>query len=413
VIRALLAATLLICLMPAAAAAQAVPIAPPYGAQSAQDPQKQQLPLRAPLTLLPSVTISEEYNDNILLNNRDKRWDFITGITPAINVILESRTYRLSAGYNFTAEFYARDQSQNSAFNHQNFLLDALWRVSERLTLTASDTFNATTDTNLVGPEGVSTGRNRSWGNNLAAGASYRFDERTSVHGGASYGLQRFESKDLDASDVYRADIGLDRTLTRQLTGTVAYQFGSFDIEGEPHVTTHTPRLGFSWQLSPTITVAASAGPSFEMRDNGADRITPAVTASYTQRMWFGGISLAFDRQIGTAGGLGGPTDNTTAGGTIDVTTLMRGLTVSFGPRYSWVKSADNDRIDIATFTVPLQATYRITAWMAAVARYQFFRQRTDSEVRDSAGNLIAADADQNRLFVGLQFGYPITFDRP
>jgi len=49
----------------------------------------------------------------------------------------------------------------------------------------------------------------------------------------------------------------------------------------------------------------------------------------------------------------------------------------------------------------------------AAVARYQFYQQRTASEVRDNVGNLIAADADQNRLFVGLQFGYPITFDRP
>jgi hypothetical protein len=47
------------------------------------------------------------------------------------------------------------------------------------------------------------------------------------------------------------------------------------------------------------------------------------------------------------------------------------------------------------------------------VARYQFFHQRTDSELRDRSGNLIAADADQNRILIGLQFGYPITFDRP
>src|SRR5205823_14450327 len=91
-------------------------------------------------------------------------------------------------------------------------------------------------------------------------------------------------------------------------------------------------------------------------------------------------------------------------------TTLFRS---SFQPRYSWVKSAETDRIDISSITLPLQATYRLTAWMAAVARYQFYQQRTGTEVRDSAGNLLAADADQNRLFVGLQFGYPITFDRP
>ena len=54
-----------------------------------------------------------------------------------------------------------------------------------------------------------------------------------------------------------------------------------------------------------------------------------------------------------------------------------------------------------------------LAAWLAAVASYQFYQQRSDSTVRSSAGRLIAEDADQNRLFVGLQFGYPITFDRP
>ena len=86
-VRALaICAALVACLSPGLAAAQPVPIAPQFGAPSpTQDPQKLQLPLRAPITLLPSITISEEYNDNILLDNRNRQWDLITGITPAIN----------------------------------------------------------------------------------------------------------------------------------------------------------------------------------------------------------------------------------------------------------------------------------------------------------------------------------------
>jgi long-subunit fatty acid transport protein len=225
--------------------------------------------------------------------------------------------------------------------------------------------------------------------------------------------VQRFERSDLDNSDVYRVNAGLERTLTRQLRGRVGYEFAYFDIEHEDKVTTHTPRIGATWQVTPTITVAASAGPSFEEHESGASRITPAATVTYDQKMWFGAIGAGFDRQIATAGGLGGVTDNTSISGRVDVITLMRGLTVSFLPRYSWVKSGNSSRIDISSITLPLQVTYRITAWMAAVARYQFYQQRTASEVRDTAGNLLAADADQNRVFVGLQFGYPITFDRP
>ncbi len=416
----LVCVVLAVCLVPGRALAQQVPIAPQFATQGpAQDPQKLQLPLRAPFTLLPTITLSEEYNDNILLDNHNRTWDLITGITPAINLIWESRTHRLIAGYNFTAELYLRDPTRDNAFNTQNFNLDGMWRATERLTLTLADAFTATTDTNLISPAGVSVGRNRSWGNALSGGAAYKLDEFTAVRGGASYALQRFSRGELDDSDVYHGYLFLDRTLTRQVRGSIGYDFGYFDIEHEDKVTTHTPKVGASWQVTPTITLAVNGGPTFELHDNGDSRITPTVTATYEQTVWFGSVGLGFDRQVATAGGLGGVTDNTSVFGHVDVITFARGLTLSFAPRYSWVKSAgkirsaDNRDIDISSITLPLQVTYRLTAWMAAVARYQFYQQRTAHEVRDTAGNLFAADADQNRLFVGLQFGYPITFDRP
>ena len=103
-------AALVVCLSPGLVTAQQVPVAPQFGTQSsAQDPQKLQLPLRAPMTLVPTITVSEEYNDNILLNNRDRRWDLITGVTPALN-----------------------------AFNTQNFNLDGMWRLTERLSAWSS-----------------------------------------------------------------------------------------------------------------------------------------------------------------------------------------------------------------------------------------------------------------------------------
>jgi hypothetical protein len=411
------ASLLVVCVATAPAVAQPVPIAPQFGT-TLQDPQKLQMPLRAPIMLVPSITVSEEYNDNILLDNHNRQWDLITGITPGINFIWESRTHHLFAGYNFTAELYLREPGRDNAFNHQNFTLDGMWRATEHLTLTLTDGFTATTDTNLISPEGVSVGRDRSFGNVLAGGAAHQTEDFTTVRGGASYAVQRFERTELDDSDVYRINVGLDRALTRQLRGTIGYDFGYFDIQHEDNVTTHTPRIGVSWQVAPTITLTVSGGPTFEEHQNGASRITPAVTAGYEQKVWFGAVGLGFDRQVATAGGLGGVTDNTSVFGHIDLLTLMRGLTLSFAPRYSWVKSSDinrnrSERIDIQSFTMPLQVTYRLTAWMAAVARYQFFRQRTPSEIRDSAGDLIATDADQNRLFVGLQFGYPIMFDRP
>lgn len=411
------AVVVLVSLWPGLAVAQRLPLAPYLPSTTAEDPQRLQMPRRAPLTILPSITVSEEYNDNINLSNANRTSDFITGITPALNVILESERYRLSAGYNFTAEMYARNPNRNAAFDRQNFDLDTEWRPNEQLTLSLIDGFSLSTDTNLISPQGVSTGRDRAWSNNLRAGLGYRLGPFTTLRTGAGYQVQRYQGDERQDSDVYSADVAIDRALSRRLTATLAYEAAYFDIDFEPSVWTHTPRVGLSYRLTETITLAASGGPSFEVFEGGDrdDRVTPAVAASYDQRTFFGAVRLDFDRRIGVAGGIGGPTDNTSIRGRIDVTTLMRGLTLSLGPRYSIVKSHD-DRprpIDIQAFTMPLTATYRLTAWIAAVASYQFFRQRTDGVVISRTGEVFAEDADQNRVFVGLQFGYPFTFDRP
>jgi hypothetical protein len=121
-------------------------------------------------------------------------------------------------------------------------------------------------------------------------------------------------------------------------------------------------------------------------------------------------VSLAYDRYIGTAGGLGGTTENQTITGTLEVTRFVRGLSVALAPRYAIIES-DDDRIDVRSFTLALQATYRITAWIAAVASYQFFQQRSDTVVLSATGTSLANDIDQNRVFLGLQVGYPFRWD--
>jgi hypothetical protein len=412
------AVVVLVSLWPGIALAQRLPLAPYLPQTRGEDPQRLQMPRRAPLTILPSVTVSEEYNDNVNLSNANRQSDFITGITPALNVNLESTTYRLTAGYNFTAEMYANNPNRNAAFNRQNFDLDTEWRPSEQLTLSLIEGFALSTDTNLISPEGVSTGRGRAWSNSLRGGLGYRLDTFTTLRTGAAYRVQRYDSLGRQDSDIYSADVALDRALSRFLTATLSYEAAYFDIDFEPKVWTHTPRLGLSYRLTETITIAASGGPSFEIYENNArdDRITPAVAASYEQRTSFGAVRVDFDRRIGVAGAVGGTTDNTIIRGRVDFTTLTRGLTLSLGPRYAIVKSPDDGRprpIDIQSFTMPLTATYRLTAWMAAVASYQFFRQRTDGVILNRTGQVLAEDADQNRVFVGLQFGYPFTFDRP
>jgi hypothetical protein len=375
------------------------------------DSQELQEPRRAPLTINPSLALTGEYNDNIFFDNDNRVSDFIIRFEPGLEIVAEGPTYRFGASYNFTAAVFASETQESHAFDHQNFSLDTLWRVDPHVTLTLTDTFILSTDTNLISSENVATGRDRGWTNTLAAGVAWDFAPLWTLRSGVSWTTERYQRDDLLDSDVYRVTVGVDRRLSPEVTGGADYEFGYFDLENEPQTTTHTPRLGIAWRATPTITLSLRAGPTFEVQEGGDTKVTPAVSASYRQRMPFGAVGLAYDRAVGTAGGLGGVTHNQLVWGFVDVTTLLRGLTLRLVPRYSTEKSSRDDSIDVRSFTASLQMQYRLTDWMSLIGGYQFFRQRSDSTLVTTTGTPLATDADQNRVFFGVQFGYPIRFD--
>jgi hypothetical protein len=401
------AAAILLALVPAAAPAQLIGPAPPASVHVPGAPPTEP-PLRAPLTITPTLTVSEEYNDNILLDNRNKQYDFITSFTPGIAVSADSTVYHLLAAYSFRADVYARDESRSEPFARHSFTFEGSYRASPALTLSLSDTFFRANDTNLVAQEGVSTGRTRSYSNSIAPGVSYRFDRLTTLRTFASYTILRFDDERLFDSDTLRIDAYIDRMLTPRLTGSLGYEFAYFDIHRLGTATVHTPLAGLTYRFTETLTGTVSGGPSF-VHDTGTndDRVAPTVSASLVQRLAFGLAALVYERSVGTAGGLGGTTDNQSIGAVFRVFPL-RGLALEVAPRYITTES-DDSSIDVKAWSLPLRVSYQINRYLTAVAGYQFFRQRSTGTLRDALGTTsLGSDVDQNRVAVGLQIGYPI-----
>jgi hypothetical protein len=364
---------------------------------------------RAPVTLTPLVTVVEEFNDNIFLDNDRKEWDFITRITPGVLFEVEEATHRLAAAYSFTADIFARHPDRSGAFNHHNLAADGRWEVNPRLTLDGTESFTLSTDTNLLADE-VATGRRTAWSNSLGLGATYRLDRLTTLRGGVSWVAQRYESELLRDSDTYGVDLALDRTLTPRLTGGVEYAFRRFEIERAEDATAHVPRLAAAYRFTETLTGRLAVGPAF-VEEDGTQIVTPVFTASLSQAFRWGNLGIDAARAIGTAGGLGGVTVNHSIGVTAQLTTLMRGLVIEAGPHWARRESLRGDEIDLWNVVLPIQATYRFREGLALVAAYNFFLQRSDSRVAPGTPTSLARDVDQNRLWIGVQFGYPIRFE--
>ena len=370
-----------------------------------------QMPLRAPITLTPWIGIAEEYNDNVLLDNDQKTWDLITVLTPGITFTAERPTWRFNADYNFDARLYAREPRRNNGFDRQRFELDSFYRLDPQVTLSLDDSFAFSTGVNAFSPEGVVTGRDQSWTNTIRPGITWQLDRQTSTRAFGAWTTENYDRSELRDADTYRGDLSLERAFSPRLRGNVGYQYAYFAIQDLPNVTTHTPRLGLSYDFSPTLTGSIAGGPIFEVPESGDSRVTPAINASLAKRYAWGEAAVRYNRDVGTSGGLGGTADNQTVGLSVIIGTLLRGLTIDIAPQYRTSESDDNT-VDVRAFVFPLRATYQITAYFAVQAGYAFLHQRSDSTLRSATTNeLLARDVDQNRVYVGIVVGYPIRWD--
>ena len=88
--------------------------------------------------------------------------------------------------------------------------------------------------------------------------------------------------------------------------------------------------------------------------------------------------------------------------------TWLQGLFVSFSPAYSTSESVDDrdpNRVDVQAFTLTLAAYYQVARYVSVFGGYTFLHQRTGGASSQQV------DVDQNRVRVGLQFGYPFNLD--
>jgi hypothetical protein len=388
----------------------------PAGAQLSLPPGTPALPptgepaRRGPITITPTLGVTGEYNDNVFQDNDNRVDDFIIAFTPGIAVTIETPIYRLLGSYSFTAEIYADNTELNDAFARHDLQLEGEYRVSPRLTLSLTETLAISNYTNAVSTEAVSTGRTGATSNTLSPGVAYQLTPRTTLRGRGTWTLLRYDTDAALDSDTYAVEGFVDHAFTPRLTGSAGYQFAYFDVQDVAGTSTHTPRVGLTYRFTPTLTGSLSGGPSFVVSDDDFE-VTPALTAAVQQRFSWGALSAQYDRAVGTAGGLGGTTDNQTVAAILQVDGLVRGLTVQFSPRYTHLSSTFGDEVDIDTFSLTLQARYQINRWLAAFGGYNFYLQRSSSSTVTGAGTVTATDVDQNRVFVGLQFGYPIRID--
>ena len=352
------------------------------------------------ITLTPSLTLSGEYNDNLFFTSRSRTDDFAFGITPGLTLTMQRPNYRLSTGFSTSAQIYLNETDLNDFGKSMRFFADWSYQMSPTVSFTLVDDFIYSRDSNEVTSGGVSVGRQYAWRNTITPSVRWQATHNTGLGLYGSHTIIRLEENTADErdSDTFRLGLTADHQLTARLTGTLGIEGAYIDASGEPSATTVTPRVGASYAVTPTLRVFGNAGPTVLER-GGDTRVTPAVTVGLMQTFKFGLLQLGYDRAV-TAETIG-VTDRQTVFGSLVVPTLVRGLQFEFTPRYTIANPEERGRDTVDTLSLNLSAKYRIVRNISLIGSYTFYHETFDRS-RNS-------DIDQNRVFFGVQYAYPIS----
>jgi hypothetical protein len=382
--------------------------------------------------LLPSLSVSENFDSNVFGTSTQTKSDFYTLIIPSLTAGYQSQPFTLLATYSFGAEIYA-ENSELSGVNrhHGGLFMRYLPTPQAVLGLTAAyDQSRSTTPFfqppgatgTTAGPggttptpgqagtpspttptpgqagtptapqpgiSGVEVGRQRTTQVSASPSFSYAFTPRTSLE--SSYSYLRTEVSGGSTDSAHVGTFRLAHQLTPLDRVSLGYLPRYFESDTAPSVTSHAVTLGYGRKLTDQTDVTLEAGPRFPGGSVGVE-----ANAALEQRFRLGSARLAYARSQGIAAGLSGAQDTDNVSATLTFQPL-RELQVGLNGSFLRATPTEGGGSATTVYAVGTSASYQLTAWMWARAGYTFSLQEQGSQ-----------EIRRHTVTVGLDFSYPI-----
>lgn len=344
------------------------------------------------IILSPSLTVSEEYDDNVLLSPTDQQSDFVTSVVPGLRLAIKENPWDVTMAVSARGVYYVDHPELNSTTDNQDGRLTIEYRPTPRLAASVTESFSRSLNPANVDPQtGIITGRFRSYSNTVTPALSYQITPLTRIRLDYAFSIFRSDSPVARDNDAHEAGFLVEREFTPRTSGTLRYTFSRFEPQDERGRDAHLPRVGLAHALSPTIRVSADAGPLFIERVDGSTEITVGGSLRYDQQFTRGSLSVAYERSARFAGVIGDVV--TTQGLTASVSfRATRAVTVDLDARVAETQSEDT-AAEFRVYGAGIRLDYRILEWLSVNAGYRYTRQD------DRTGSF---DLDRNLVFLGL-----------
>jgi hypothetical protein len=410
----------------------------------------------AQLLFTPRATVTEEYNDNIDLDRKNKKDDFITTVTLGGTLELLGQTSGMRISYDPGYSFYA-DNDEFDSWEHN--LLGTAWHDFSRQTrLELSNYFLYTKDPladddveddrgNIIVAGNDQNRRNRDtyWRNYATTRLSHQFGVEDSAYAQFAYGLLKYDDPTEEDSQDISPSAGmtywftpwtgmeLEGVYTRglydedtssdfsnysgrlRLNQRISQRFGIygqyqqiyrvFDENGvsaegdlDEDYLVYAPSVGVFYQFDPTLTASLGVGYFYQQIENDDDQQGPFFAADINKLWDFQRWSI---RARGSSGidsqDFSGDNQGFERFGQAELIGRYNFTRDFFGDlglryRYSDYINSEEDEVD-HRYSVDVGLGYSVTRWMTLRLAYAF-------EKLDAINS--SDDYEQNRAYVTL-----------
>jgi opacity protein-like surface antigen len=363
--------------------------------------------------LIPSLLLRQEYNDNVFFREGNKEDDFISTVSPGLELL--ERTERMEARVRGRLDgiFYA----DNTDLDHwdQHYRGTFRYQLVPRMGVAAFAVYSEDSRPDRdIGETGLVQGKETRERQNYGASTEFTLSEKMLAKLSYEYEDEDFDDPESDAVDneshvaslLFTRDLKgfIPRTKGTMNFGYSRYEFPDADIDN------YSLMVGASTELSELVSLLAGVGPRYTETDVEEDATgekdheewggTGQILLSYKSELTEG--SLTFFRDLRKASGRRGTTERTALLGEIRRRFAYelqgRLLAEYFLNEADRGKLAGKD-IDEETFRVRTLLRYNFTRDVALEASYSFTR------IEDNDDD---TDTNRNVVFIRLRLQYPL-----
>jgi Putative beta-barrel porin 2 len=359
------------------------------------------------LSITPSLTVGERYDDNIFLTDADKEDDFITVITPRIVLrYAPSSETDIDFDYGPSFELFADETDENFIAHRLRLALRAA--LSRRLQVTLNNRFTITDEPDdrdrlIILEDGTrdrsDAERQQTMRNYLTSSLRFQLAPRSSI--GLLFDNRIEDVEDPDELDEFSYTVGTEfgylTHVQRQNRLLFRYTADIFNFDSNPGADpdqtldaddflVHTGSVGYEHHFSPTLTTTVRLGYSVTsgLETDDGDQNTGIVGGIDVEKLLrTGSATIGYERSLTSGGGEGGQVISDRVVAQLSAN-LSPKITAGLGANATLLdfQTQEDDDEDRVFFTIRPSLGYQVLRILLLSASYDFATSIYDENIQ-------------------------------